>query len=258
MKKWTSFLTALMLTAALALEPMALTPLREQVETDNAAMETDPADTVEETVAEKPEETDRETPEAEEAADAAAIPTQAETPESALLNQAALGEPQSPSSQALDQLVSSLMDGIVTDEMTTYDKVRTCYDYVTDHTSYGNHMAYMSTPVGGETCWDIYQSYGDVEGFGAVALTAGKGMCNAYASAFILMARRLGLDARLVKGYTLSGGGSYAYHEWAEVVIDGMPYVFDPQLDQDLTKSGLPAYSVFCKSYAALGKRYQK
>lgn len=246
MKKWTSFLTALMLTAALALEPMALTPLREQGETDNAAMDTAPADTVEETGAEKPEETDRETP------------RKAETPESALLNQAALGEPQSPSSQALDQLVSSLMDGIVTDEMTTYDKVRACYDYVTDHTSYGNHMAYMSTPIGGGTCWDVYQSYGDVEGFGAVALTAGKGMCNAYASAFILMARRLGLDARLVKGYTLSGGGSYAYHEWAEVVIDGMPYVFDPQLDQDLTKSGLPAYSAFCKSYAALGKRYQK
>lgn len=240
MKKWTSLAAAAVLAAALAVEPMALTfPQAPQTREADAA----------ETAQASPEDTG-ETEQALEAPEA--------SPESALLNALTPGEAQSPSSPALDKLVLSLMDGFLTDEMTTYDKVRACYDYVIAHTSYGNHMAYMSTPLGGGTCWDVYQSYGEVEGFGAVALTAGKGMCNAYASAFILMARRLGLEARLVKGYTISGGGSYAYHEWAEIIIDGTPYVFDPQLDQDLAKSGLPAYSAFCKSYDALGARYKR
>lgn len=242
MKKWTSLMTALALAAALTVEPMALTPLQEQPQ------ETEAAETIQASPA-------VDAGEQEEPQDGEAPPA---TPESTLLNQASLGEAQPPSSAVLDELVSSLMDSFLTDGMTTYDKVRACYDYVMAHTSYGNHMAYMSTPIGGGTCWDVYQSHGDVEGFGAVALTAGKGMCNAYASAFILMARRLGLEARLVKGYTISGGGSYAYHEWAEIIIDGTPYVFDPQLDQDLAKSGLPAYSAFCKSYEALGTRYKK
>lgn len=239
-RRWTSFLAALALALTLPAQALALDSLREQRAADSGSGRMD-----------------GEREGAEEQPEAAAVSAKA-APEAALLDGAALGEAQEPGSQALDAVVEGVLEEITAEDMSTYEQVKACYDYVLANTAYGNHMAYMSTPIGGGTCWDVYQSHGEVEGFGAVALTAGKGMCNAYASAFILMARHLGLDARLVKGSTMSGGGGYAYHEWAEILIGGTPYVFDPQLDQDLTRSGLPAYSVFCKPYASLGVRYRK
>lgn len=197
-----------------------------------------------------------------------------------ILNQAELS-PVSPQSAALDRYLDELLpevlagvaqddaseeddeDKVIDDadkdtELTTYEQVKACYDYLTATVSYGSHTANLGTPVGDTTCRSIYRSYGEVEGFGAVALTARVGMCNAYSAAFILMVREIGLDARLVEGQTKSGGGGYAYHKWAEVVIDDVIYVFDPQLEQDLTAAGLPAYSVFCKTYDQIPGRYIK
>lgn len=173
-----------------------------------------------------------------------------------LINNAELN-PIEPQSEALEMYLEELMPEIVDDDMEPYDQLIACYDYIMDNTRYGSHTARLGTQVrDGVTCGQIYSSYGEVEGFGAVALTANVGMCNAYASAFILMAREIGLNAYLVEGETRSAGGGYAYHKWAEVNIDGNVYIFDPQLDQDLSAAGLPAYSVFCKTYDEIGGRY--
>jgi len=175
-----------------------------------------------------------------------------------ILNYAALN-PTAPRSEALDAYLEELLFSLLDEDMDTYEQVKACYDYLVANVRYGSHMGQLGTPVAnGVTCRDIYNTYGEVEGFGAVALTAHKGMCNAYASAFILMAREIGLNAYLVKGYTRSAGGGYAYHEWAEMEIDGQVYVFDPQLEQDLRRAGLPRYSVFFKTYDEVGGRYSK
>lgn len=179
-------------------------------------------------------------------------------PREALLNQIEL-DPASPASGNLDAYLDELIPTIIDeDEMDTYDQVKACYDYLVDNVSYGSHTRYLGTSIGETTCGRIYSSYGEVEGFGAVALTAKKGMCNAYASAFILMTRKLGVDAYLVEGQTRSSGGGYAYHKWAEVEIDGIAYAFDPQLEQDLRRAGLAKYSVFCKTYDQIPGRYIK
>ena len=178
-------------------------------------------------------------------------------PEEELLNAAALSDPVLPQSEQLAALVTELVVQVTTEEMTVGEQVRACYDYLVDTVSYGSHMARLDTPLGDTTCRSIYAAYGEIEGFGAVALTAKKGMCNAYAAAFIMMVRSLGLDARLARGWTGSAHGGYAYHEWAEIRIDGTTYVFDPQLEQDLAGSGLAPYTVFGKTYAQLGSRYR-
>lgn len=174
-----------------------------------------------------------------------------------LLNNADLS-PEQPQSPQLAELVNSIVADITTEEMTTAEQVQACYDYLVQNTAYGSHMARMGTAVGDTTCRSIYSSYGEIEGFGSVALAARAGLCNAYACAFILMTRSIGLDVKLARGSTRRRGGGYTYHEWAELVIDGVPYVFDPQLEQDLVKSGLPAYSVYGKTYAQTGGRYNK
>ncbi len=167
-------------------------------------------------------------------------------------------EPQSLQSEELGELVEETMDELCDEEMGTYDKVAACYDYLVENMSYGNQMRYLNVEAGDTTCADIYYDCGEVEGFAAVALTSKVGYCNGYASALIVMLRTLGIDARLVEGETGSANGGYAYHKWAEADIGGTTYLFDPQLEQDLTAAGLPAYSVFCKTYGEVGDRYIK
>lgn len=180
------------------------------------------------------------------------------SPQAAVLNAAELS-PVRPRSEALGALLDELLPTIVSEDMDTYEQVKACYDYLVTNVSYGSHMKNLNTPVAnGVTCARIYGDYGELEGFGAVALTAKKGMCNAYASAFILMTRELGLNAYLVKGSTRRSGGAYTHHEWAEVKVGDKVYLFDPQLEQNLRASGLPAYSVFCVTYDQVPGRYTK
>jgi len=65
----------------------------------------------------------------------------------------------------------------------------------------------------------------------AEALAAGKGVCQDHAHVFIAAARLIGIPARYVNGYFLSGtlAPSEAAHAWAEAWIDGLGWVgFDP------------------------------
>lgn len=166
--------------------------------------------------------------------------------------------PQSPQSKSLDAYLDELLPELITEDMDTYDQVKACYDYLVQNTAYGSHTRHLGTKIGKTTCRKIYNNYGEVEGFGAVALTAHVGMCNAYSAAFILMVRKIGLDAKLVEGSTKSAGGGYSYHKWTEITIGETVYAFDPQLEQNLVKAGLPAYSVFCKTYEQIPGRYRK
>ena len=63
------------------------------------------------------------------------------------------------------------------------------------------------------------------------ALASGHGVCQDHAHIFIAAARSLGVPARYVNGYFVSGTSepSEAHHAWAEVYIAGLGWVgFDP------------------------------
>jgi transglutaminase-like putative cysteine protease len=63
------------------------------------------------------------------------------------------------------------------------------------------------------------------------ALADGRGVCQDHAHIFIAAARSLGVPARYVNGYFVSGADepAEAHHAWAEVWIDGLGWVgFDP------------------------------
>ncbi len=174
-----------------------------------------------------------------------------------ILNAAEL-EPAVTGIDALDALVAETLAEITSEDMTTYEKVVACYDYLTDNMRYGSSMYHLNVPLGDTTCANIFYTYGEVDGFGAVALTSNYGLCNGYAAGFILLVRAIGLDADLVTGQTRSAGGGYAYHKWAEITIDGTAYAFDPQLDQSYARQGLGEYNNFCKTYGEINGRYLK
>lgn len=61
----------------------------------------------------------------------------------------------------------------------------------------------------------------------AAAFEAGRGVCQDHAHVFIAAARSLGVPARYVSGYFISGDDqpAEAHHAWAEVWIDGLGWV---------------------------------
>lgn len=166
--------------------------------------------------------------------------------------------PTNAASPELNAYLDNLLASITTDQMTTYEKLTVCFEYIIANTSYASHMKYLGSEINGVTCNSIYSQYGDIEGFGAVVFASGKGMCNAYASAWILLAQKIGVQATLVEGSTKSGRGGYSYHKWAEVVIDGVTYVVDPQLQQSLRNYWPGDYSVYFSTYDQIPGRYIK
>lgn len=166
--------------------------------------------------------------------------------------------PASSVSPELNAYLDELLPTIVTEEMSNYQKLQACYDYVINNTTYGSHLKYMGNVVNGVTCRQIQQVGGEVEGYAAATLSSGKGLCNGYAAAWMVLAEKLGVETNLARGYTRRAGGGYTYHEWAEVTIDGVVYTVDPQLEQSLRKSKSDKYSAFFVTYAQVGNRYKR
>ena len=148
-----------------------------------------------------------------------------------------------------DQAISAVLAAITTPEMTTYQKVQACYDYLINTCSYGeNKVVY-------DKIEDYF--YGYAGPVGAYGLLVGHvGVCDDYSDAFVAMMRTLGLNSYVVGGQTHKASGGYTPHAWAIVKIDGIEYVFDPQLDDNIAKGGKIGYYRFGKTYDQIPGKY--
>ncbi len=169
-----------------------------------------------------------------------------------ILNSAPLN-PRSTGYAATDAKIQEIFNQIFTSGMTTYDKVKACYDYIITHTSYARGAYVSSAGFGSpsEGNNDAYIAWGALS-----CLTLGKGSCNTYSCAFIAMMKMIGLDAAYVSGSTHASGGGYVGHNWVEVYIGGQTYVFDPQVEDNISGGG--TYQRFCKTYAQVSGKYVK
>ncbi len=71
------------------------------------------------------------------------------------------------------------------------------------------------------------------------------------------MMRYIGFDATTVSGLTSMSGGGYGEHTWVEVTLDGTVYVFDPQVDDNMSGSSI-SHARFCKNYDEVSENYIK
>ena len=93
------------------------------------------------------------------------------------------------------------------------EKLEALFNYVRDN------YTYLKRPLisKGQTGWEPeYALY---------FLQNGKGNCYSFSAAYCLLCRELGLPA-----YTVVGSALNSPHGWVEIVLDGSPYIFDPQL----------------------------
>ena len=119
-------------------------------------------------------------------------------------------------STELDALVQQVLDGILTDDMTQYEKLRAVYDYTLKELHYGGGAVYER-----ETD-DWWQEEG------LRMLTSGHGNCYGFAAAFCALSRPLGYNTKVTSGSSFGQG----IHGWAYIMFDGEEHIFDPQSEK--------------------------
>ncbi len=167
-----------------------------------------------------------------------------------ILNSAVVTPTETPSgSQLLDNMITYLLSQITTPEMTTYDKAKACYDWLITYMQYGTPGFDLvdADPVN-------FVTYGDYIGY--VALVSATGVCDDYSYIYSEMLKAIGLNSYLVSGKTHKASGGYTGHTWVVANINGVEYVFDPQVEDNIAKGGTIAYYRFCKTYAQVPDKY--
>ncbi|MBQ9912381.1 MAG: transglutaminase domain-containing protein [Firmicutes bacterium] len=111
----------------------------------------------------------------------------------------------------LDAMINNILAGIITDNMSTWEKVTACFNWMAYNLSYRaskdysflSDTRYMAIP------------------FGKRLLATGSGACYAYASVFGYMMNKIGVPVILVIGNGASAAGGYELHCWNMVNIGG-------------------------------------
>lgn len=135
-----------------------------------------------------------------------------------------------------DKILKKHLNKIIDDDMSNYKKAKTCYDYLINNTHYA------------------YGGWGNaVES----VLEKGYGTCTEYSYVYMAMMKYLGFNAKTVDGSTAMAAGGYGYHMWTEVRLNGNTYVFDPQVEDDMTNGKINYYR-FCKTYSEVPGAYIK
>ena len=133
-----------------------------------------------------------------------------------------------------DAAVARTLAAITYDGMSTYEKVLACYNYLVNTCSYGDNVLRLNFPEDNGTA----RAYG--------ILTGHVGSCDDYSCAFAALTRAIGLNCYTVYGMTARASGGMTGHIWCVIAIDGVEYVFDPQIDDNI---GAGSYYRFCVTY---------
>lgn len=167
----------------------------------------------------------------------------------ALLNAASL-KPVRTNCPKLDDRVDAIFAQIHKAGMSTYEKVKACYDYLVKNGTYSYENSVISPTE--KILYDSGLDYSLVS-LAYSILTSNKGVCDHFSAAFVVMTRAIGLESYFVGGQVSRKGGGYTGHAWVNIKLNGTYYVFDPQVQQNNPQA---PYYYFCKTDAQLGKTY--
>lgn len=146
----------------------------------------------------------------------------------------------------LDNAVDAVFSQILTNDMTSYDKIKAVYDYMIRNYS-GNSVSFN---VRSDPQKPSYSSSTDrsIVDHALTIIESYRGTCLHYSSAFVVFARALGFEAYRMYGKTAMAAGGMGEHYWPEVVINGERYIFDPQVDDHIAGGGSIKYWRFCQT----------
>lgn len=113
------------------------------------------------------------------------------------------------------EILAALCDEYPEDAADRMAMLRHVYDYAIRNFHYVGRSTHSD-----EEGWELRD--------GKVMLETGKGDCYNYTAGFTVLARGLGFPATPILR-SLDGND---LHAWTDIVIDGTPYIFDPQLEK--------------------------
>lgn len=129
----------------------------------------------------------------------------------------------------LDARLDAIFPQIISDGMDTHDKLKACYDYLINNIYYQTSSWSVVSPN------DLYSSSYN---YAYHLLKVGYGVCDSYSAAFAVMAHRIGLPMYTVRGDTSASGGGYiSDHVWCQIDYNGVSYIFDPQVEDNIARS---------------------
>ena len=155
--------------------------------------------------------------------------------------------------EPLDSVVQVIFSEILTDDMSTYDKVCAIYAYLMKDRVYDADMPYVDwlyynihKTINYRSSYDrnrVCEAYGfltrDPEHI------TNKGICQHYNSAFVVMTRALGLNTYVVD-CTSTAGTTISSHECSVLLDKGVYYLFDPVMGVFLGNPEVETSDYFC------------
>lgn len=154
-------------------------------------------------------------------------------------------EIQTSGNEYLDSMVQDLIQKATTEDMTRSEKLKACYCYMVYNYSYAYNYNYSYGSEAKSVAW------------ATAFLRDGYGACNNWSSAFMYVARALGYETELYYGSTAASRGGATEHYWPVIKMDGVDYVFDPQVEADMyRKSGYISFRRYGISGSVADAKY--
>lgn len=145
-------------------------------------------------------------------------------------------------SAEVDGYVAALIQKRCSSEMTRIDMLESMHKFLRDENMYLVRNRYEA----GATGWELEEAQ--------IMLSTGKGNCYSFAGAMWALGRGLGYNTVSYSG-TISK--NYDPHGWTEIILDGKPYICDPEIQKQYWASHL-YYDTFMLPYdQATGWQYE-
>ena len=134
------------------------------------------------------------------------------------------------------QFITELTETVTAGKYTQDEKIRAIYDFIIFN------FAYLGERDGAVLDGSMRPLPHTIPNWGNLGMCAedilrfGEGMCNNFADLFAIMLRTIGVETRVIVGYYVNRDGSRISHTWAEVLLNGNAYYFDPQIEASWLK----------------------
>lgn len=130
--------------------------------------------------------------------------------------------------------------------MTQEERLRAMYDYAMDTFGYRGAQSVET----GSTGWEM-----DIA---KTMFKSKKGNCYSWAAAYTYLARKAGYPATAIAGESINPKGNQSVHAWTEIVIDGVEYTFDPEIEAVYAANYGENYDLYRKPYGTTPFTYVK
>ena len=145
--------------------------------------------------------------------------------------------------EELDAYAKNVLSVILTAGMTREEQLHAAFLYTRDSFTYLRRNYYALGD----------NSYTEQEAL--TMFSTGRGNCYCFAGVFYYLSRQLGYDSVAVSGVV---GHDRSPHGWVEIVMDGVTYIYDTELEMAYREKGVYYYDFYHMSYSRAPWPYVK